>query len=96
MFWNAPVFDGGAASLPVKGLPPSTSVTLHTYFFIPSLGATHGPPLSLHPGDPAMACSIFKSVASLVAYKNASFHSGVMYTSRSFTTWGVASAASKF
>src|SRR5271155_292477 len=77
-FWNAPVFDGGAAILPLKGLPPSTLVALHTYFFMPCDAGTHGPPDSLHPGEPAMASSRPSRSARVVAYWKASFHSGVI------------------
>ena len=42
---------------PVKGLPPSTRVSLHTYFFMASGPGTQGPPVSLQPGDPAIASS---------------------------------------
>ena len=56
-FWNGPVVDGGFASTPVNGCPPSTEVSLHTSFFIACFGVTHGPPDSLHPGEPAIASS---------------------------------------
>ena len=58
-FWKAPVLAGGCASVPVKALPPSTRVSLHTYFFMASLAGTQGPPVSLQPGEPAMAISRF-------------------------------------
>ena len=77
-FWNGPVVVGGFGSAPVNGWPPSTRVSLQTYFFIACAGVTHGPPLSLHPGEPAMAISRPSWSASVVAYLNASFHSGVM------------------
>src|SRR6266567_9523968 len=96
MFWNAPVFVGGCASVPVNGFPPSMNVSLHTYFFIPSDAGTQGPPDSLQPGEPAIASSSPSRSASVVAYLNASFHSGVMYTKRLSTTCGVSKAASKF
>src|ERR1035437_2023514 len=95
-FWNGPVFDGGWASVPIKGLPPWTTVSLQTYFFIASGPGTHGPPLSLQPGEPAMASSSPSWYARVVAYLKASFHSGVMYAMRFSTTCGVAKAASKF
>ena len=71
-------------------------VSLHTIFFIASTGLTQGPPDSLHPGEPAMASSSPSWSANCVVYRNASFHSGVMYTSRLSTSFGVPSAASKF
>ena len=67
MFWNGPVAEGGLGSVPLKGRPPSTRVSLHTNFFIPWAGGTHGPPLSLHPGDPAMAISNPNWSASVAA-----------------------------
>src|SRR6266496_6413407 len=96
MFWNEPVLLGGCASLPDNGLPPSTSVSLHTYFFIPWDGGTHGPPVSLHPGEPAIAISMPNWSPRWMAYLNASFHSGVIYARRLSTTCGVCRAASKF
>src|SRR5680860_700368 len=36
----------------MKVVPPTTSISRHTNFFIPSLGATQGPPVTLQPGDP--------------------------------------------
>src|SRR5664279_2355931 len=56
--------------------PPSTRVSDQTIFFIPSAGFTHGPPLSLHPGEPAIAISRCRESASFVANLNASFQSG--------------------
>src|SRR5690348_13106977 len=96
MFWKGPVIPGGGASLPVNGCPPSTTVSLQTYFFIPWSGGTHGPPDSLQPGDPAIAISIPNWSPNPIAYLKASFHSGVMYGKRFGTTCGVESAASKF
>ena len=78
MFWNGPVAEGGLGSAPVNGLPPSTRVSLHTSFFMACAGGTHGPPLSLQPGEPAMAISKPNWSASVAAYWKASFHSGVM------------------
>ena len=65
-------------SLPVNRLPPSTMVSLQTYFFMPWEGGTHGPPVSLHPGEPAIAISMPSWSPMPMAYLNASFHSGVM------------------
>src|ERR1700690_753297 len=96
MFWNGPVTLGGGAIFPVNFLPPSRTVSLHTYFFIPCDGGTQGPPDSLQPGDPAIAISIPNWAPRVIAYLNASFHSGVMYASRLSTTCGVDNAASKF
>src|ERR1035437_10165686 len=96
MFWNCPVAEGGLASAPLNGRPPCTGVSLHTNFFMACAGVTHGPPLSLHPGEPAMAISSPNWSASVVVYLKASFHSGVIYTRRLSTTSGVLSAASKF
>ena len=70
--------EGGLGSTPLKGRPPSTRVSLQTYFFIAWAGVTHGPPLSLHPGEPAMAISRPSWSARVAVYLNASFHSGVM------------------
>src|SRR5580704_10118416 len=72
------------------------SVSLHTYFFMPCAGGTQGPPVSLQPGEPAIAISIPNWLPRVIAYLRASFHLGVMYASRLLTTCGVASAASKF
>lgn len=70
--------EGGGASLLAKRRPPATSVSLHTSFFIPSLGSTHGPPVSDQPGEAAMANSRPRRSASPAAKRKASFHSGVM------------------
>src|SRR5512143_1206618 len=95
-FWKAPVVDGGFGSRPRNGWPPFTRTSLQTYFFMPSLAGTHGPPLSLQPGEPAMAISSFSDSASCAVKWNASFQSGVMYVRRFGTTWGVVRPASKF
>lgn|GEM_PF-5122852 len=67
MFWNGPETMGGLGSEPENARPPSTRVSLHTSFFIPCDGGTHGPPLSLQPGEPAMAISRPIWSASVVA-----------------------------
>ena len=55
-----------------------------TYCFIASRGCTQGPPLSLHPGEPAIAISKPYLSPKVTAYRKASFHSGVIKP----TGWG--------
>ncbi len=62
----------------MNGLPPSTRVADHTIFFMPCDAGTHGPPVSLHPGELAMATSMFMLRAVVTASWNACFHSGVI------------------
>ncbi len=62
----------------VERLPPSTRVALHTIFFMPCAAGTQGPPVSLHPGELAMATSMPRLRAVVTASLNACFHSGVM------------------
>jgi hypothetical protein len=64
--------------VPRNGFPPSASVSLQVYFFIPSEGGTQGPPVSLQPGELAIASSIPSSSPRVTAYLKASFQSGVM------------------
>lgn len=66
-FWNGPLTVGGFASVPENGVPPRTRVSLHTSFFIACAGCTHGPPDSLHPGEPAIAASSPSWSASVMA-----------------------------
>jgi hypothetical protein len=54
---SMPVVAGGAASLPVNGRPPATRVADQAIFFMASWGVTQGPPVSLQPGEAAMASS---------------------------------------
>jgi hypothetical protein len=77
-FWKGPLTVGGFGRAPVNRFPPSTRVSLQTSFFMAWAGVTHGPPDSLHPGEPAIAISRPSWSASVAAYENASFHSGVM------------------
>ena len=45
---------GGWGSFPENNCPPRMRVSVQTYFFMPSWGATHGPPVTLQPGEPAI------------------------------------------
>src|SRR5882757_259181 len=55
---KGPATAGGCARIRSRNLPPATCVSLHTYFFIASSGATQIPPVSLQPGEPAIVTSI--------------------------------------
>ena len=96
MPWKGPVVFGGAGRRPLHGWPPETTVSLQTSFFIPSFASTQGPPVSLQPGEAAMASSSPLRSASAAANRKAFFHSGVMKASRWGTMGGVVRAASKF
>ena len=67
---------------------PSTRVSLHTTFFMPSSGLTHGPAVSLHPPEAAIDISRPRRSASAAAWRNASFQSGVIQTRRLSTKSG--------
>ena len=60
---------------------PSTTVSLHTYRFIPCSGFTQGPAVSLHPPEAAMDISMCRRSASAAACLKADFHSGVIQIS---------------
>lgn len=76
--WKGPVIAGGAGSARENGFPPSIVTSLQTSFFMPSAGGTHGPPVSDHPGEEAMASSMPSRSASRAAALNADFQAGVM------------------
>ena len=88
MSWNRPLTVGGWGSAPANFLGPSTRVSLHTTFFMPSSGLTQGPAVSLHPPDAAIDISRPSRSASAAAWRNASFQSGVIQTSRLSTNSG--------
>ena len=67
MSWNFPFTKGGWASTPENSFPPSTTVWLHTTFFMASSGFTQGPAVSLHPPEAAMAISSPRRSASAPA-----------------------------
>src|ERR1019366_3350744 len=75
-----PLFEGGCASFPVKLRGPSTTVSLHTNFFMACSGFTHGPPVSLQPAELKMVISSPSRSASDAAWRTASSHSGVPNT----------------
>src|SRR6218665_2353955 len=77
-FWKRPVAVAGWGRFMETGFPPGVAVSVHTIFFIPSFGATQGPPLSLHPGEPAIVISKPSESANRAVNRKASFHSGVM------------------
>ena len=64
---NTPLLDGGFGSAPVNRAGPTSTVSLHTAFFIACSGATHGPPVSLHPPLAAIAISRPSRLASAPA-----------------------------
>ena len=49
-------------------LPPLTVTSLHTSFFMASLGFTHGPPVLLHPGVAVIVASMPSESANATAY----------------------------
>src|SRR5258705_5873537 len=55
---KGPVAAGGCARIRSRDFPPATRVSLHTYFFIASFGATQIPPVSLQTGETAMVNSM--------------------------------------
>ena len=90
-----PVVSGGGASLPRNARAPWTIVSLQAIFFMPSCGATQGPPVTEKPGEVAIAISSPSRSASLAAKRKASFHSGVMKARRFSTICGVLISISK-
>ena len=82
MFRKRPFIEGGFGSTPLHLRGPTTRVSLQTTFFIPSSGLTQGPAVSLQPPEAAMAISRPRRSASAAECLKASFHSGVIQTSR--------------
>ena len=77
VFRICPLLRGGSGSLPENFRGPAIVVSLQTSFFIASCGFTHGPPVSLQPGELKMAISRPSRSASAAAWRTASNHSGV-------------------
>ena len=71
---KGPVAAGGCARIRSRTLPPATRVSLHTYFFIASCGATQIPPVSLQPGEPAIVTSIPEARARRVVARKVARH----------------------
>ena len=70
-------------------------VSLHTYFFMASSGATQTPPVSLHPGDPAIVTSMPPFLAFVIIDLNVCFQAGDMNGTGGDTTVGSNNAPEK-
>src|SRR5262245_7278650 len=82
-----PLLDGGWPSFSWNVRGPITIVSLHTSFFMACSGLTHGPPVSLHPGELKMVISNPSRSASAALWRTASSHSGVPKTIFLSTVW---------
>jgi hypothetical protein len=71
------LFEGGSGSVPAKRRGPSTTVSLHTSFFIASAGFTHGPPVMLQPGELKSVISSPSRSASDAACRTAASHAAL-------------------
>src|SRR6185437_10957460 len=91
---TGPSLDGGSGSLPAKGLPPATSVELHTSFFIAICCVTHGPPARLQPAQLKIDISRFNCFASSAEWRTAWYHSSVPKLIFGSTTWPLPDATS--